>query len=688
MKRKVLTLATSVALLVGCGGVDKPGYRPAADISGVAADNIIRNGDVRVYAWNGSEREILLSTKTDNYGYYVDPLQAESQFIKICVVGGEYTEEASSVNIRLGDSDRMCAITYWESGQAQETMVTPETNMAAALMEYEVKSGKGNLQNIVSNANSKIGTLFGYDILTTKPADMTSDDLAYTGLNDSVRSGLWHAAFSRIALNAAKANGQSTHTNLISSMALHKAIYRDLSADGKLDGWGVAENGKTKVRLGLGSFELNANVYRTELAKELVNFVKSDRNKTAVKANDVLSYATTHSITTDSIFNDKDIPKAFDEDAPTIVFDTAENTYISGTYTLGLKVTDFSGVKAVTYRFNDGSEQNFDFTQESLVFDTKQFNNGELELAITAIDKLDNKITLKRNFRVVNEKPLLNMVSNSLVNNTNYKFIASVGELEVGLSGVFVNGQEASFANGEITSSLRLNQGSNIIPVKVIDTTGAEYTYSWAVEVDTIKPSIKFVTPSWKVLLKNGDTVVEDYLKVRLSGESIFVTPRFFRLAELSPTESVLSQLNWPSLKIEVGDFFDANNPYRTELENLKISLIFRDSASQITHFTRTLKATSSGELLIPLSEEFLGENWYEKDGRNEILITVVDEAGNYDTFSWLTPLVVSKPSVNPSINIDTYLSGNIEIDLKGSDLRGSDSISVSLNGGEPQLIN
>src|SRR5690554_1914727 len=332
MFKKLLLLTAAATALVGCGGTSVPEARPAAQIDGTAADNIIRNGNVRVYRFDGQEREILLTTKTDNYGYYADPLQSESQFIKVCVMGGEYTEEASSINIKLEDGDRLCAVTYWESGQGQMVMVTPETNLATALIEYEVKQGKGNLQNIVSNANTKIGTIFGYDIITTKPADMTSDDLAYTGLNNSVRSGLWHAAFSRVALQAAIANGQKNHTSLISSMTLHKALYRDLAADGKLDGWGVAENGSTKVRLGLGAYELDAKIYRTELARELVKFVQSDRNKTAVKDTDVLAYATAHSLSTDSIWDDKDIPIPFDDDAPSVAFDTPENTYISGVY--------------------------------------------------------------------------------------------------------------------------------------------------------------------------------------------------------------------------------------------------------------------------------------------------------------------------------------------------------------------
>jgi len=680
------TVVLAATALVGCK-VDVPQNRPAADLSGVAADNIVRNGDVRVYAWNGSEREILLTTKTDNYGYYVDPLQAESQFIKICVVSGEYTEEASSINIRLEDGDRMCAVTYWESGQAQETMVTPETNMAAALMEYEVKAGKGNIQNIVSSANAKIGALFGYDILTTKPADMTSDDLAYTGLNDSVRSGLWHAAFSRIALEAAKANGLSTHTSLISSMALHKAIYRDLSADGKLDGWGVAENGKTKVRLGLGSFELNANVYRTELAKELVNFVKSDRNKTAVKTNDVLSYATTLSLTTDSIFSDKDIPVAFDDKAPTIALDTPENTYISGTYTLGVKVTDFSGVKAVSYTLNDGNPQDFDFTQENLVIDTKQFNNGDFEIAITAIDKLDNEGTLKRNFRIVNEQPVANIISPTLVNyTTGYNFEAELGEVKAGVGGITVDGKVADYADGKVTASnVRLSQGQNTLSMVVTDATGAEYSYSWVVDVDTRKPDLAWKGADWKVLVKLNNGSIEPQTISETMRENILITPLFYRLDTLAVIDSALSSAKWPTLRFSVKDTATTTNTYSTKTENLDIQLQYRKSGGSPIYFSRQITANDDGVLIIPLSEEFLGDKWYEKTEGNELVIHATDEAGNTSTKSWRVPFVVSAPKLDLGLSIEnTYLNGSPQINLNGVDLIGAEYISFSINGGTP----
>src|SRR5690554_1237394 len=690
MKNIIFTaVVLATTALVGCK-VDVPQNRPAADISGVAADNIIRNGEVRVYAWNGNEREILLSTKTDNYGYYVDPLQAESQFIKICVVGGEYTEEASSVNIRLENGDRMCAITYWESGQAQETMVTPETNMAAALMEYEVKSGKGNLQNIVSNANSKIGALFGYDILTTKPADMTSDDLAYTGLNDSVRSGLWHAAFSRIALNAAKANGQSTHTNLISSMALHKAIYRDLSADGKLDGWGVAENGKTKVRLGLGSFELNANVYRTELAKELVNFVKSDRNKTAVKTNDVLSYATTFSLTTDSIFSDKDVPVAFDDEAPVVAFDTPEYTYISRIFELGVKVTDFSGVKSVTYSLNDNTPDVFDFTQDKLVINTTEFNDGDLVLALTVTDSLDNTAVIKRTFRVANQQPLVNITSKRLVKERTYTFKATVGEVKAGIASITVDDKNALYADNEISIDLNLKSGKNTLVMVLTDNSGAEHNYSFIVNVDAQSPTLKFSTADWFVRFKSSSKTYENARFTENERRNIYITPKFFSLGAMLPTSENLSVNNWPTLRFVVSDEPIGGN-YATAIKDLKISLKVIDADGFVSRERNLTISENDGVVLVPLSEQFLGKDWYKDtgliEGSSKVIFTLVDEAVNQTNFSWSPHFVVSITSIDMGLYIDkSQLSGNQKLMFNGNDLIDTDLI-IDLDGKTETIV-
>lgn len=680
MFKKLLLLTATATALVGCGGTSIPEARPAAQIDGTAADNIIRNGNVRVYRFDGSEREILLTTKTDNYGYYADPLQSESQFIKVCVMGGEYTEEASSINIKLEDGDRLCAVTFWQSGQGQMVMVTPETNLATALIEYEVKQGKGNLQNIVSNANTKIGTIFGYDIITTKPADMTSDDLTYTGLNNSVRSGLWHAAFSRVALQAAIANGQKNHTSLISSMTLHKALYRDLAADGKLNGWGVAENGSTKVRLGLGTYELDAKVYRTELARELVKFVQSDRNKTAVKDKDVLAYATAHSLSTDTIWDDKDIPIPFDDDAPSVAFDTPENTYISGVYHLGVKVTDFSGVKSVTYTINGGNPQVFNFEQNVLTFNTELYPNGDLELALTVVDMLDNTAVVKRILRVSNQQPVVNIASKTLVNDANYSFKANVGEVKAGVASVEVQGRAADYANNAITATLRLTEGDNTISVKVVDLTGAEYAYNFDVVVDTAKPETSFKPVAWKALIKSNSTIDYGVLSQTMTSNRIFITPNYYSLGSVVVSEVELAAKSWPTYKLVIADAQRSSN-YATPSEKLKIQLIYSDARGDFTYFTRSLKANEKGEVLIPVSEEYLGTKWYEKDEGKLVTITATDEAGNMNTYPLRFEVSVSSPSVNPPLNIGSNLKGTVLIDMDGRELQGTDAIRVLLDG-------
>lgn len=681
MTKKLIITAAIAASLVGCsGGSSTPPERPAAQLDGVAADNIIRNGQVRVYRWDGHEREILLSTKTDNYGYYADPLQSESQFIKVCITGGEYTEEASSINIKLEGDDRLCAVTYWESSQPQEVMVTPETNLATALMEYKIKAGETNLQNIVANSNSKIGTLFGYDILTTRPADMTSDDLRYTGLNDEIRSGLWHSAFSRLALAAAATNGQQTHTSLISSMQLHKALYRDLASDGKLDGWGLADNGKTKIRLGLGNYELNAHVYRTELARELVNFVQSDRNKTAVKATDVLSYANTFSMVTDSIFDENDIPVAFDTDAPTVAFDTPENTYIANTHVLGVSVTDFSGVKSVTYTINGGNEQAFDFSQDKLTINTKSYADGDLELALTVVDKLDNTAVIKRTFKVANTKPVMNIASKSLVNDTNYTFIADVGEVAAGVARVEVNARAADYDANQISASVRLQEGTNTISVKIIDLANAEYTYTFNVIADTAKPDISWKTVAWKTLIKRNATISNDVLKQTMTNEYVFITPNYYRLGSVVAGENELSAKNWPTYKVTVTDP-NRNNVYSTKPEDLAVSLIYSDTTGSNIYFSRTVKSNETGDILIPLSEEFLGTKWYEKEAGKLLTINVTDEAGNKASFPIRFEVAVSAPSLSPDLDLNTNLRGTVTIDMDGRELQGADAIRILLDG-------
>lgn len=688
MNKLILSALTGLAFvgLTGCK-TDLAPELPFAEISGVAADNIIRNGDVRIYAWDGREREILMSTRTDQFGVYSDTLQAEDQFIKVCVTGGEYTEEASGINIRLESEDRICAVTYWQSGSTQDVMVTPETNLATAYAECKAKNGSSNLQNIVSDANTRIGTLFGYNILTTMPADITSDNLQFTGLNDSIRSGLWHAAFSRLALNAAMANGLSSHTQLISSIKLHQLLYKDIADDCVLDGYALADNGRVRIPLSLGSYPLNEDVYRAGLARELIEFIESPRNKTAVKTSDVLSYAAAYSLSTDSLFPNDNPPVPLDNKGPEIVWTVADETYIAGFYPVQFRVSDFSGVTSVQFSVNGEQSTFLDTENPSTEINTSRYQDGPITVVIRATDKLNNESTLTKTLNVVNSSPVVNMTSKSLVNAADYLWNGTISDFPQGIVSATLNDKAATISDGIITAPAVLNQGVNALSLSVLDGAGQSHSYQWSVDMDRIPPKVEYRMGQWLTTLKNTatDEAFESFMKpIFGSNEAVYVTSSRFSLRGLAVTENALSLARWPTLRLEIGDFPAGTNTYSSDTSELKIKMHYLDSNSGVVHFSRTLPSTQTGIVLIPLSSEFLGEDWWQKPGSNIISVEVSDEAGNIEQLDWRLPIAVSNPRINWPVANGSYLSGDQVLSINGTDLVGIDHVSVSLNGGVP----
>lgn len=688
---KKLTLFAVTTALIACGGdVKPPESRPSAEITGVTADNLVRQGNVRVYNWDGSERSVLMTTETDNFGLYKDSIQAENQFIKICVESGNYVEESSGMTITLEGGDRLCGITYWQSGEAQSMMVTPETNMAAAFAECQVKRGETNLQNIVSDANSRFGTLFGYNIQTTVPFDVSDEQYRTTPLNDSVRSGLWHAAFSEIALDAAKNNGFSTHNELASSIRLHQLIYKDISADCKLDGYGVAANGETPIKLAMGSYALDTNVYRTLTARKLVEFIESERNQTAVTKADVVSYATAFSSSTDGIYSPDSAPEAFDDQGPELSTNTDNGTYVSGDYVYALKSADFSGVLSVKMVIDGVTVSAADAQNPVFTINTRQYPEGELAIQFVAEDILNNIAVLNRTIKIANTSPVVNITSETLVNSTAYTFQSSISNFEQGIVSASVAGQELAISADSLEADLTLEQGINDLIVTLLDGTGATHSYSFRVDADLQSPALNFAFDGWKTHYKNtvSDVVtLENITQFSSSNKSLYVAGNRRSLDGVAIDDSSFRSTNWAVLRASVVDPSTQSNPYSTSSEKLKISLEFRSESAVI--YSRSITTTEAGGdiIITPLSTEYLGANWWENTSDVFVDIKAEDEAGNVSTLSMPVSFSNSAPRLDLEIDASDIFSDTATIDLTGTDLVGIDSISISLNGGTPTFI-
>src|SRR3990172_11488807 len=199
----------------GGGGGDTsslPPLRPTGLVDGNAVDAVIVGGTVNVYGFSGGVKgELLGSAVTDDEGFYSLDLRATSQAILIEISGGSYIEEASGRSVSLDDGQVLRAVNDYESGKPVNIMITPLTNLAAGLIENKINNG-ANLENAITEASTAISTIFGLDILSTYPRNITDVRNATVALTDEHLYGFWTAAISSWTARASTQNGTPAHT--------------------------------------------------------------------------------------------------------------------------------------------------------------------------------------------------------------------------------------------------------------------------------------------------------------------------------------------------------------------------------------------------------------------------------------------------------------------------------------------
>lgn len=688
---KISFISLLSAAIFGCDGgmssnSSKATQRPAGSFEGVVADNLIKNADVTVYRLgdDGKTKEIIQSTKTDAAGNYKQAIKAKDSFVKICASNGSYTEEATGTLIKMGEGQKLCAVAYYQSGRTHDVMVTPETNIAAALVECEAKRSNDSLNNIVSDANSKVGSLFGYDILKTKPDDILGDDSKLLSISDGVRSSFWHAGYSQLTLEIAKANKLEKHTDNINSITLHSAIYDDISSDCVLDG-----KGKNNKQLAFGLYKLTTKTYRTELPRSLAKFVQSSRNKTNVTLSNLIVSAQQFSQSTDSIYPISQTPVLYDEDAPQISISADNGQYVSDIYNLVVNVTDYSGIEEVYINIGDEKKQGYlENGKYIFVINTKNFEDGDLKITIHAKDTLQNRAETDIKLMVANKSGEFKLDSPRIVKAKEYPLSVSYDKVESGIKSASLNGKPISFDDKRIYGDASLTNGVNYLYLTVVDNSDKKYEFTYQIKLDSAQPVVTLNIPtSWQATIKeNGATQTVRLIDAISQKKNLLISPDKESLDTALVTFENLLKINFPTLVFDVSDpkiagVFSNNDKLKAKLAYIRSR---EDKTFKTTVFERPVPITGT-KILIPLSKEYLGKGWSEVDAdrtRRTIKLSVSDEAGNIKNVRVNFNAVPSKPSVELDIPSGYFGGFNKEsIPLIGNELNGSEIIKASVNG-------
>lgn len=372
-KTKLLfVLALSVVLSAcggdGSGGVPEP--RPSGSVSGVAFDGLIMNGNVNVYGWDGSKGELLGSGKTDTLGEYsIDLDGVPSQPVLIEVTGGRYTEEASGRNVALFSGDFLYALQDYEQGDAITTSLTFYTTIATGLAEHMVRTGVSP-SVAIRRANDAISDLIGISIRETKPLEINNPSNATPVVTDGHLYGFATASISELTkwISLQNDDGKPAHEEY-NSIKFAAAAYSDISADGLLDGRGLGGV------VAQGVVRLTPEIYRTQIATNMLVIANSKANLTRLEPTDVLPMAKAYSENNSSMFAGAEITP-LDAQTPILTnISHVQGEVVAGTITLSADVSAPVGLDEVSLYINGtlheyvGADSSPEWTIDTMVLD-------------------------------------------------------------------------------------------------------------------------------------------------------------------------------------------------------------------------------------------------------------------------------------------------------------------------------
>lgn len=309
--RKLLVLFLSV-VLAACGGGSggssgggsagsAPPTVPFGAVAGATFDGLIINGTVKVYDFSTGGKGALLATGTsDATGHYNLALQLESRPILVEATGGYYFEEAGAgLQVRLSNSHSLVAVMNYTTGASVQVSASTFTHLAAGLAVFEIKNGTA-VATAINDANGRVSGWLGYDILSTSPLAINDPSNASNALTPELRYGFNSGAISMWTHDHAPA-GSTPHVSPFTSIDFAQLLYKDVSADGLLDGQGFNSLGALS-QLSFGVTPLSVDVYRHQLAVSMLKMANYANNKTGLNGASILGYVQSYMGSTDAMF--------------------------------------------------------------------------------------------------------------------------------------------------------------------------------------------------------------------------------------------------------------------------------------------------------------------------------------------------------------------------------------------------
>jgi len=611
-------------------------------INGQVQVGPVRDMEVEAYYYNELDEKVIVgNTKVDTEGRYSIPFELNDQIIYLEAFNGSYQESSSQEWVYLSKSNSLKSILSISGANDEVSNISVYTTLVVGKYEHLLSKGLEKKSSL-EFAQNEIGAFLQVDPYTSEvmyPSSVESAEygIEYSPLNLGTLVTITSDMVGQYNIDL----GFPEHS-VFTMAKFSKLAYDDVRYDGFLDGYGYRGDGTEAGELYFGSKQVTGDTYRTDVARQTIQFIFSERNKSGIDFFDYRDEATRFSSYKGSLFKAL-ASEPIDPEAPVASWNVTKNEVLHGDKRFLIEMSDNVGIASAVLKIDDYIIETYEYTKsESLdfIWDSSEYPDGIVDMTLTVEDYLGNITELKQ--PVFNQNvhyfpdviPEITTLTDNLTNSDSYLFIGNYEDYGAGLEYITVNGAEVQLDEDNNFQYLAaLTPGENLITVYARTQFQREKTAVFSIISDQEPAVINWETPGngYQTYFEVGTTnsvVVLDELKLDGASDLLSIPASHVSLNGLPIKYADLAAENRAMYSFNVSD----TDGLSDRSEDVKVS--FTHIIDNEQKHTGNLNITENGRYIIPLAEEVVGEKFYYYSPQtiHTLEISITDIVGNITT--------------------------------------------------------